>query len=212
MEVVHNQQLSCPVWERPEVISKVKAVKHQIYLTLAQKNLYKWRVFVEELQQDIELEIYKYEQLWLEGKYINKATGKLRERPGVGAYLNMAMQGAMNYVNYWLAQKRCHRKKDPITGKDWINPETGRFEADPTMQELSLDRAATTAQGDVMDEPLPIGNDDPEMRLSELMLSIQQEFGTEIHILAQKVLAGETLSKKELEKIRTPEFKKLLTL
>lgn len=212
MESTIAQMTTVPVWERPEVVAKVKEVRRQIYLTLAAKNIYKWRVFVEELQNDIEAEIYKYEQLWLEGKYINKATGKLRERPNVGAYLNMAMQGAMNYMNYWLAQKRCYRKKDPETGKDWINPKTGRVEVDPDRQDLSLDYIATAANGiDKMDEPLPIGKEDDQIALHELLLSIQMEFGSEIHTLAQKVLDGESLTKKELEKLRTPEMKALLT-
>ena len=199
-----------PVWERPEVIAKVKEVRKQIYATLAAKNLYKWREFVSELQNDIEAEIYKYEQLWLDGKYVSKRTGKPLERPGVGAYLNMAMQGAMNYVEYWMAKKRCFRRQDPVTGKDWINPETRKPEIDQSKQDISLDYVASI-EGRELNEPLPIGGEDKELRLHELMLSIQMQFGDKIHKLAQRILDGESLSKQELEQLRTPEMLQLLT-
>lgn len=88
---------SCAVWEIPEVIHKVREVMDYISKTLAAKNLFAWHAFVDDLKSDITSEIYKYEDLALQGKY---------KKTGIGGYCNMARQGALNYASFYSAQKR----------------------------------------------------------------------------------------------------------
>ena len=89
-----------PVYEEPSVIEKVRKVKQYIPGMLRTKNLFGWRYFVEDLKVDIECEIYKYEE-----KHLAGVPGYEKEQ-GVGAYCNMAIQGAINYAAACNAQKR----------------------------------------------------------------------------------------------------------
>lgn len=86
-----------PIYSLPEVRQKVFAVRQYIDTMLRQRNLFAWRYFIEDLKVDIELEIYKYEELHRQGKY---------KETGAGAYCNMALQGALNYAAMYSAQKR----------------------------------------------------------------------------------------------------------
>lgn len=105
---------------------------------------------------------------------------------GVGAYCRMATQGALNYASFYGAKKR-----------------RGNFET------ISYDQDVETPKGSFQ---LQIPASTKDMDTLILLNSIEMSFGPEIKALAQKVLDGEHLSKKELSKIRTDEFKNLLSL
>lgn len=169
--------LQSAVWELPQVLAKVKAVNKYIECQLRKKNLFAWREFVDDLKADIQMEIYKYEEKFLNGEC---------KEVGVGAYCRMAMQGALNYASYYGAQKR-----------------RANFES------ISYDQDIETPKGTFQ---LQIPASDNDFKTLELLTSIEISFGPEIKALAQKVLDGEHLSKKELEKIKTQEFKNLLSL
>ena len=160
-----------PVYEEPSVIEKVRKVKQYIPGMLRTKNLFGWRYFVEDLKVDIECEIYKYEE-----KHLAGVPGYEKEQ-GVGAYCNMAIQGAINYAAACNAQKRR------------LN-----FEA------TSLDSLVETEKGS-MSKQVPAAPDDEAAKV-ELLLSIELEFGDRIRELAQLVLNGEQLSSAELMELR----------
>ena len=105
---------------------------------------------------------------------------------GVGAYCRMATQGALNYASFYGAKKR-----------------RGNLES------ISYDQDIETPKGSFK---LQIPASDSDIKTIELLTSIEMSFGPEIKALAQKVLDGEHLSKKELAKIKTDEFKNLLSL
>lgn len=105
---------------------------------------------------------------------------------GVGAYCRMATQGALNYASFYGAKKR-----------------RGNFET------ISYDQEVETTKGSFQ---LQIPASTKDMDTLILLNSIEMSFGSEIKELAQKVLEGEHLSKKELAKLRTDEFKNLLSL
>ncbi len=168
----------------PEVREKVEKVKRYIAGMVRAKNFFGWRTFVEELKVDIECEIYSYE-----AQHLAHVPGYEKEQ-GVGAYCNMAMQGAINYSASCSAQKRK------------IN-----YEAQ------SLDALIETEKG-LMHVQIP-SKEDEEVTKSELLMSIEQEFGNRIKKLAAAVLSGEQLSKEELEELRkstkNSTMRKLLT-
>ena len=105
---------------------------------------------------------------------------------GVGAYCRMATQGALNYASFYGAKKR-----------------RGNFET------ISYDHEVETSKGCFLLQ-IPASNND--FKTLELLTSIEMSFGPEIKALAQKVLDGEHLSKKELAKLRTDEFLNLLAM
>lgn len=117
-----------------------------------------------------------------EAKFLN---GECKE-VGVGAYCRMATQGALNYASYYGAKKR-----------------RGNLEA------ISYDKDIETPKGSFR---LQIPASDKDFKTLELLASIEMSFGPEIKALAQKVLDGEHLSKKELEKVKTQEFRDILSL
>lgn len=178
-----------PVWEYPEVQEKVKKVMHFISTSIAARNLFAWRDFVEELKSDIELEIYKYEDLYLQGKY---------KKTGVGAYCNMAIQGAVNYKEMYNIPKR-----------------KANYEA------LSLDSMLDTGDGVI---PFQVAAVDNHVDDIDLLISIEAQLGKEVRDLAERVLNGESLSqqaladreltkeeKSQLKKAETEKLKKLQT-
>ena len=165
-----------PIYEVPEVQEKVKAVRHYIDTLCVSLNLFAWRNFIDDLKVDIECEIYKYEELHRQGKY---------KYNGIGAYCNMAKQGALNYRAFYDAKKR-----------------KASFEA------LSLDAMVETEKGE-MSLQIP-DTRDTEIENVVLSASIENLFGAEARRIADKVLAGEAVSSKELLKVRTPEFRLFL--
>ena len=105
---------------------------------------------------------------------------------GVGAYCRMATQEALNYAAFYGAKKR-----------------RGNFET------ISYDQEIETPNGSFqLQIPAPTKDIDTLILLN----SIETSFGPEIKALAQRVLDGEHLSKKELAKLRTDEFKNLLLM
>lgn len=165
-----------PIWEVPEVKTKVAAVRKYIHTMVRARNLYAWKYFVEDLCTDMEVEIYKYEDLYRQGKY---------RETGIGAYCNMALQLAINAAYFYSAQKRK------------INFESA-----------SLDALAECETGD----KTPAAKDDP-LSMTLLMMSIEQELGSEVASLVEKFFNGaEPLSRAELKKLRTPKLKELLEM
>ncbi|MCM1322949.1 MAG: hypothetical protein NC218_02050 [Acetobacter sp.] len=159
------------IWEVPAVREKVAKVNKYIAGMLRTRNLFGWRSFIEDLKTEIELEIYNYEGNRLEGK-----PGFEKEQ-GVGAYCNMAVQGALNWS--FKCQAQCRR----------INYET-----------MSLDMLVATEKG-AMTLQIPDENNH-DLEVCDLLLSIEQDFGDDIRSLAQAVLNGEQLSRKELLTLR----------
>ena len=171
-----EQQSLQPIWEVPEVVEKVKAVRRYIDTLCVSLNLFAWRNFIDDLKTDIESEIYKYEELHRQGKY---------KYNGIGAYCNMAKQGALNYRAFYDAKKR-----------------KANFES------LSLDALFETEKGEIsLQIPDPYAN---EIANVELSVSVGQLFGAEAGRIISKVLNGEPISSAELLKIRTPEIKLFL--
>lgn len=105
---------------------------------------------------------------------------------GVGAYCRMATQGALNYASFYGAKKR-----------------RGNFET------ISYDQEVETTKGSFQ---LQVPASTKDMDTVVLLTSIEMSFGPEIKELAQKVLEGEHLSKRELLKLRTEELRNLLAM
>ena len=177
---------SIPVWTFPSVQDKVRRVKAYIHYILAAKNLFAWKDFVEELTSDMEAFIYQQEQLIAVGElYVGKGENRRQvKEQGAGAYCRAALQGALNYASWASALKRR------------LNYES-----------LSLDALLETEEGDM---PFQLADNDTAILESELDMSIELQFGKEIHNLVQRVLNGESLSSAELRKLRTPEMYALL--
>lgn len=172
-----------PIYEVPAVKEKVEKVRLYIAGMLRTRNLFGWKSFIDDLKVDIEVEIYKYEE-----KHLAGIPGYEKEQ-GVGAYCNMALQGAINYA------AKCS------TNKRRINFET-----------QSLDALIETEKGS-MSKQVPATRSEDVANL-ELLLSIQQEFGDRIQELAQRVLNGEQLDRNELSELRkstkNPKMRNLL--
>ena len=170
-----------PVYELPAVQEKVLKVRQYIDGKVRARNLYGWRFFVDELKVNMEMEIYKHEELFRQG---------VHNEYGIGAYCNMALQGALNFAAMCATNKRK------------IN-----FEA------TSLDALVETEKGS-MSKQIPSRDSEDASRV-ELLVSIQQEFGTRIQELAEKVMNGEQLDRKELAELRkstkNPKMRNLLT-
>lgn len=94
---MQNYAYPTPIWEEPEVIEKVNKVMLYINTTLAARNFFAWRDFVDDLRSDVASDIYKYEELHRQGKY---------QKTGAGGYCRMALQAAINYTYKFNAHKR----------------------------------------------------------------------------------------------------------
>ncbi len=177
---------SIPVWTFPNVQEKVRKVKAYIYHTLAKKNLFAWRDFVEELSSDMEAFIYSQEQLIAAGElYVGKGDTRRQVKDlGAGAYCRAALQGALNYASWASALKRR------------LNYES-----------ISLDAILEVEGGGIQ---LQVADNDTSIQESDLYMSIEMQFGKEIYALAQRVLNGENIGAAELRKLRTPEMLALL--
>lgn len=162
---------SRPIWEDSSVQAKVAAVKRYVRRLCYSRNLFAWRDFIDDLNADMELWIYKLEEEHRQGK------GK---ETGVGAYNRMALQGALNYAAFYSAQKRK------------INYEAA-----------SLDAVIETEKGSMISQ-IPAVND-YALETSELLISIEQEFGDTIRELVQKVFDGEQLSRADLQQLKSTE-------
>lgn len=161
------------IWEVPEVKQKVSAVKSYIDTMLRTKNLFGWRNFIDDLKTDIELEIYKYEDLHRQGKY--KANS-------IGAYCNMAKQGALNYMAYYTAQKR-----------------------KPMFESVSLDALYEQESSSTLRLQVADKKPDPTDRIA-IIDATEREFGEKARIIVEKILNGETVTSAELLVLRTEEF------
>lgn len=162
---------SVPIWEVPSVKEKVNKVNIFITGMLYKRNLFGWREFIEDLKTEVAVEIYKYEKEHLAG------TPGYEKEQGVGAYCNMACQGAANWVAHCMAHKRR------------INYETS-----------SLDALIETEKGAITKQ---LGStDENEFEKMDLLLSIEQQFGDQIRELAERVLNGGSLSKEDLQQLR----------
>lgn len=175
------QDLSIPIYEVPEVQFKVREVNKFIEQLCRAKNYFAWRHFVEDLKVDIELEIYKYEDLHRQGKY---------KENGIGAYCNMAKQGAINYSWYYQALKR-----------------KANFVA------VSLDATYKDSDSENSGTPIHQVTDltaQQSFELVELLESISAECGEEIASIVQQVFDGHQLDKQQLHTLRKSNLKKLL--
>ena len=170
-----------PIYEVPEVQYKVRKVNEFIENMCRAKNYFAWRHFIDDLKVDIELEIYKYEDLHRQGKY---------KENGIGAYCNMAKQGAINYSWYYQALKR---KANYVA-----------VSLDATYKDSDSENSGTPIY------QVPDTSAQQSFELVDLLASISAECGEEIAALVQRVFDGEQLDKTMLQTLRKSNLKKLL--
>lgn len=170
-----------PIYNVPEVQYKVKKVNQFIEQFCRAKNYFAWKHFIDDLKVDIELEIYKYEDLHRQGKYKDN---------GIGAYCNMAKQGAINYSWYYQALKR---KANFVA-----------VSLDATYRDTDPENSGTPIY------QIPDIASQQSFELVDLLESISAECGAEIASIVQRVFDGEQLDKTLLQTLRKSNLKKLL--
>ena len=180
-ESLNMQDTTIPIYEVPEVQYKVKRVNEFIENLCRTKNYFAWRHFVDDLKVDIELEIYKYEDLHRQGKY---------KENGVGAYCNMATQGAINYSWYYQALKR---KANFVA-----------VSLDATYKDSDSEGSATPVY-QVSDISAQYA-----IETVDLIQTIHAECGEEIAELVQRVFDGKALDETMIATLKKINLKKLL--
>ena len=191
--MIKAHQYSQPVWELPSVQATVEEVMKFIQIKLAAKNFFAWKEFVEDLKVDIQMEIYKYEDLYLQGKY---------KKTGIGGYCNMAMQGAKNYVGHYNAIKR-KVNHETASLDSMLETEKGSMPFQVSdgscfadLSTLMIDFESVCGNKTIAIETIEKGEK-------------KVEYATPLQI-AQRILDGESFNDSTMKQLRSPKLRRLL--